>query len=587
MSQSICILSSYDRNLTLKVNTNNYGYNQLKYYFNDNKEDIQTILIDNPLIEIERLNIGKYIFYAYNTKTNMISEELEIYIPGSSYQDRVDRLWSLAKVEDNEYNNTLKRNLLKRLRHNPEYSLLYIVSSEFSSIKNPEDFERELFFKLIVIQEKYENLESSNYNRSSNGFNLFKNNVVPKLILTDIANTIKIYKVLSPTNKILSKIYRNINEETDLYFDENNFYEIHVMNNSDLILVFRHFQFDYENTLLLWNTIDNFINEYEDITEDFVSISPNSKMNSTENRNYLVEKSMFPINDVVPRLEVTYPHYDRAVELKVNNVSYMNTSDHKFYISGKDIEFIDENINNKFIEINNEYNSYSIEFNPVSNMIDKEALLYITDENDTIVSRISRVLFSEDDYENYNDYYEKIRQLELGDYTDNLIKYISNTCPQYYSIIQDTMYSLLEDSTVNISNILKNTIALIDNKNDNINRDLIYYEILKNHFINTNYDSQFFSDKGFTWEPYTYKLITEESQNGYVLCILAKENGEEEFSEYYIHSFKDRAIELMLNRYGKYIVYAISENDYKYSGFFYLNTNNNFYKSYLLNQGVR
>lgn len=587
MSQSICILSSYDRNLTLKVNINNYGYNQLKYYYNDNKEDIQTILIDNPLIEIERLNIGKYIFYAYNTKTNRTSEELEIYIPGNNYQNRVDKLWTLAKIEENEYNNTLKRNLLKRLRHNPEYSLLYIISSEFLSIKEPEDFERELFFKLIVIQEKYENLESSNYNRTSNGFNLLKNNVVPKLILADMANTIKIYKIISPNNKVLSKIYRNIDDETDLYFDENNLYEIHIMNNSNLILIFRHFQFDYDNTLLLWNTIDEFIDEYNDITKDFVSISHNSKMNSTENRNYLLEKSMFPINNVVPRLEIDYLHYNRGVGLNINNVSYMNTSNHKFYVSGKDIEFVDEDFNNKFIEINNEYDSYTVEFNPISNMIDKEALLYITDENDTIVSRISRVIFSEDDYENYNEYYKKIRYLEVGDYADNLIKYIANSCPQYYDIVQDTIYTLLEDPTININNILKNTIASIDNKNDNLNRDSIYYEILKNHFVNTNYNSQFFSDKGFTWEPYTFKLITEESKSGYVLCILAKEQGEEEFSEYYIHSFKDRAIELKLNRYGKYIIYAISEEDYKYSGFFYLNTNNNFYKSYLINQGVR
>ena len=110
---------------------------------------------------------------------------------------------------------------------------------------------------------------------------------------------------------------------------------------------------------------------------------------------------------------------------------------------------------------------------------------------------------------------------------------------------------------------------------------------MKNHFVNTNYDSQFFSDKGFTWERYSYKLTTEESEEGYILCIMAKEQGQEEFENHYIHSFPDRAIELKLNQFGKYIIYAISEKDYRYSGFFYLNVNDNFYKSYLLNQGVR
>ena len=169
---------------------------------------------------------------------------------------------------------------------------------------------------------------------------------------------------------------------------------------------------------------------------------------------------------------------------------------------------------------------------------------------------------------------------------DNLIKYISTSCPQYYESIQEIYSSLSEDETVNADNILENIFDTLVSTN-NSNNDKLFYEILKNHFVNTNYDSQFFSDKGFTFERYTSKVITEESEDGYVLCIIAKELGDSKFNKYYIHSFKDRAIELNLNNFGKYIIYAISEKDYKYSGFFYLNTNSNFFKSYLLNQGVR
>ena len=309
-------------------------------------------------------------------------------------------------------------------------------------------------------------------------------------------------------------------------------------------------------------------------------------MDSTETKMYLVERNMFPNNDFIPRIVVTYPHYSQSVDLTISNNSYMKTSEHKFYLSGKDIEFLNDP-DAQFSEVKSEYNSYTVNFDPIYNMIDKEALLYITDENGKIVNRAVRAIFSEDDYENYTDYYEKIRSLEVNDYNDDLIKYISNTCPQFYDIIQDVTYEISEDIDVNIFNILENILAMIDDKYTQLDKNKLFYEILKNHFVNTNYDSQFFSDKGFTYEPYTFKVITEESEKGYVLCILAKELNKEKFKRYYIHSFKDRAIELKLNQYGKYIIYAISEEDYKYSGFFYLNTVDNFYKSYLLNQGVR
>ena len=151
MSQTICILNSYDRILNLKINDIDNEYNQLKYYFNDNEDDTETVLIDdNKLIELERLNIGKYTLYAYSNRTLKSSKEIEVYIPGNSYQARVDNLWTLAKIEENEYNNTLKRSILKELRHNPELSLLYILCVTYQDIEDIEEFERELFFKLII-----------------------------------------------------------------------------------------------------------------------------------------------------------------------------------------------------------------------------------------------------------------------------------------------------------------------------------------------------------------------------------------------------------------------------------------------------
>ena len=68
---------------------------------------------------------------------------------------------------------------------------------------------------------------------------------------------------------------------------------------------------------------------------------------------------------------------------------------------------------------------------------------------------------------------------------------------------------------------------------------------------------------------------------------MAKENGAEAFERHYIHSKNNEALQVLLNRFGRYVVYAISEKDYRLSGFLYLNHNTRYVKSYLLNFKVR
>ena len=153
--------------------------------------------------------------------------------------------------------------------------------------------------------------------------------------------------------------------------------------------------------------------------------------------------------------------------------------------------------------------------------------------------------------------------------------------------MQEVMTRCMEDTNVTIDNVLETVLNEIDSAPYGIDIDKLSFEVLKYWFSLREYNSEFFSSGGFTWSPYTRMLVTEESEDGYVLCVIAKEQGAESYDRHYLHSKSDQAVKLSLNTYGKYIVYAVSEKDYKMSGFLFVNTTTGYTKSYLVNLGVR
>lgn len=605
MKQSLCCLGMYDSKIYLQVNSYVNGFTEL-YWYKDGTSNVYKVkLPKKDRVVISGLTEGYYIFYTRNPKTTMETEPMTFYFKDDLPSYLINRLWSSANIEASTYTSTLKINLLSTLSATPTRSLLSVLYEAYRNIVDLEEFEEDIFYKLIVCQETYENLQYSSYNRDGVGF--ARLTVLPSPILTfdDSVETVKVYDISTGIRKLYS-VYRVQNGTVTLHL-MTGLFEIHLLQDSCLFSILKHCNLSERCMIKLWNDYQSNNMDYLDIIENNLSSSVDLETFTTEEVTmYKEEVGMNPMNAIIPRIQVTEEKYLRGVKLLISGVAFAQASGYKLYVSGRDVEFLSENVQNEFIQLKGTSNTFVANFEPATSTIDKEALLYVINENGTILSRVTRCLFDEDSTTSLAEYYEKIRQAEINSYGRRLSAQVLVSYPEGWSYTQEMITRCIENEEVTIDNVLLQLLSDVYNSPADIDRDLLSVEILKDFISNSNYNLSFFINGNPVWRPFTHTIIGMPSaifkenidiegnvtvetveDKPYVFRILAKFEGSDNYTEHYVHSFTDQTVEVLLNHYGTYAIYAISESDYTYSGFIYLNTMNGFKKSYLISLEVK
>lgn len=585
MKQTLCCLNMYSNRIDLKVNDFADGFTDLLWYKEDSDQIYKVSLPKNRII-VGGLSEGYYSFYTRNPDTMLETVPMTFFFKSELPSYIINRLWSSADIEAITYTNNLKLKLLLSLEKTPSASLLQLLYNEYCSISDLEEFEEDIFYRLIICQETYENLQISNYNRDGAGFARLVITPSPVITVPYDVDIVKVYQIING-NKRLYDIHR-VDDRTLTIPLMQGLFEMHLVQDSCLFSILRHCNLSERCMIKLWGDYQNSNMEYLDVIENNLSSSMDFKdFTAEEETMHKEEIGMTPMNAVIPRIQVTEEQYLRSVNLLISGVSFASVSQHNFFVSGRDADFLSENVQNEFIPLIANTDSFTSSFEPANCMLDKEALLYVVDEQGTTVSRITRCLLDENSTTSLADYYEKIRQAEINSYSRRLLSQVLSSYPEAWTYTQEMITRCLENSDVNIDNIMISLLSDISNAPFNIDKDLLSVEILKDFVASSKYNLNFFTDDGLIWKPTGHILTGEPSAEGYVICILAKFEGSNSYSIHYVHSFPDQAVDVLLNRYGSYAVYAISEVDYSYSGFVYINTTNGFLKSYLVNLEVK
>ena len=583
MIQPICITDAYKNTLTIKLNNTKEGYKQLNWRMANAEEYEYIVLSRYNSVQLSNLQEGTYEFFTTAPRLKTNSDPMVAYVQVRSASDTVERLWLAAEIDtqDSDYNEYKKQLLDLYTNNNP--SLLYCIYQLESQVEEKQDWERELFFRLAIMQERLENLQLANLNRGSIGFVKMKQGPLPLLEFAELIDTIKIYQM--DQEKKLIQVHRPLTTTHELRVPEG-FFEIQLLHGTELICVLKHYQMDTNYVAEMWQLQQQQLEEYLNKVEDDFSIATDmTDFTLLEKTWYLEEQLRVPNNPIMSRIQIKEGD-TRSVKLTITGLKYSENSDHSFYVSGCDAEFLQDKVVNRFIHITGSRESLTVDFEPVSNMIDTQALLYIVDENNNIVSRSTRCLFDEDWTTTIAPYNEKVRVLEITRYIRRVTEKIRIAYPDAYAVFKETVERYLEDTTVNIDNVL---LRLLSDTQvlPGIVPDVLTFEVLKDWFSSLNYDSRFFSEGGFSWAPYTYMVTAEESEEGYVLGIYSKDQGATTFDQHYMHSKPDQALQVQLNQLGQYVVFAISEEDYRMSGFLYVNTVTGYQKFYLIREAVR
>lgn len=584
MKQTMCCLGMYDNKILLKTNNFYNGFTEL-YWQKDKEKRSYKAKLTKPKVLIGNMSEGYYAFYTKNPSTFVETELMTFYYHCDLPSFAVNRLYNVADIVDTSYSSMLKTELTKDYEDSP-VSLLDILYKRYLSLEDHEEFEEDIFYKLITCQEAYENLQYSNNNRDGIGFARLIPLPNPTIYVPQDVTTVKVYQNINGKQKFYGLFYPK-DSEVSVPLPVGLF-DIYLLQGSCLFSVLKHCNLSKDSMIRLWDDYQSNNMDYLDIVEDNLSSTIDfDAFTVEETKKYKEEIGMTPSNPIIPRVKVTENKYERGVELLISGVSFADVSRHTFFVSGRDIDFMYESVQNEFFPLIANGDSFTVNFEPAQNMIDTEALLYVIDEQGNIVSRITRCIFDEDSTTSLADYYEKIRVAEILSYGRRLSAQVLSSYQESWNYVQEMITRCIENNDINIDNILVTLLADVNNAPSDINRDLLCVEILKDYVASNNYDLNFFSSGGFLWKPYLHLVVTEPSEEGYILCILANFEGSNVYSKHYIHSFPDKTVDLLLNQYARYVVFAISEVDYSISGFFYLNTINGFLKTYLLNMEVR
>ena len=580
--QPVCVVNMFNDRMMIKVNGLADGFSNLCWQ----KENVGTRFrapLTKATVIVSNLSEGLYFFYLENPDTLETTVTQQICFRRQTPSFVVNRLWNSTGIESTPYNDTLKTALISTLSERPEKPLLQVLYEKYCDISDLEDFEEQVFYRLVTCQEAYENLSNGAANSDGTGFAKLKGLPNPVLQNVSYASYAKIYKV-EKGKKIMISRYLLEEEETILPLPLGLF-EIHIVKDSYSLNVMRHCNLSDNTVQWIWDDWQTRNLNYLDITEDDITLSSDLEDFTVEEaKMYKEELSLTPANPFIPRIKVTEEDYRRTVQLQISGVTIANASTHNFFVAGQDVEFLAENNTmNEIIPLKGKSDTITVPFNPATSLFDMAALLYIADENGKAVSRITRCLFDSNADTNLSSYYEKIRLSEIRTYGRHLETNVTSSYPVALPYVQEVIESALNSEDITIDNLLPFLLEKAGVAPAEINKDQLCIEIMKDFVTNSYYDVSFFSDNGISWNPITHKITGEPSDTGYLLCVIANFDGVSGYSLHYVHSFADQALELYLEQRGYFAVFAISDYDYMISGFLYANTDNNYFKSYLLN----
>ena len=582
--QPICVIKMFNDSMLIKVNGLADGFSNLCWQ----KENVGTRFrapLGRSTIIVNNLSEGFYYFYLEDPDTQETTVAQQIYFKRETPSFVVNRLWNSAKLEDTPYNSALKRSLISALEEDPTKTLLQILYEKYCNIVAPEDFEEKIFYRLVMSQEAYENLSNSAANNDGVGYPKLTILPNPTIQASVHVTDIKVYKVEKNKSVMIS---RHLLEEGSITLPLTlGFFEIYLTKGPYLFNVMRHCNLSDNATVWMCEDYQDRNLQYLDIIENDITLSADLEdFTADEAKQYKEELSLTPANPFIPRIRVVEEDYSRTVQLQISGIALANASIHKFFVAGQDVEFLAENnVMNEIIPLVGKTDIITVSFNPAISLFDSEALLYVADESGRTVSRITRCLFDSNVDTSLVQYYEKIRVSEIRSYGRHLETNIISSYPVAAPYVQELIESAINNEDINIDNLLpflleKAAVAPLD-----VNKDQFCIEVMKDFVTNSYYNVSFFSGNGLSWNPITHKITGEPSDTGYLLCVIANFDGVNGYSLHYVHSFADQALELYLEQRGYFVVFAISDYDYTMSGFLYANTDNNFFKTYLLAGG--
>ena len=534
------------------------GYGFIHYYPKEKPELDNSLLATSQEMTIYNLSTGIYVFYLADAIGNKTPQQ-EIYLIGETNKQAVERLTSyIINEEDREY--VLKNcfNRYETYRKNGN-SFSEIVVNNYRNIQEPMDWETEIYFKILLVTEKYENtlilnsnkelcseieiINSPNYGIKAPGW---------------ITHVIAVGKDTGIGRKISLK-----DGAADIPMDADEVYRIEIYADNELAAIIEHYQPDYTMSIYIRQNRMEMGDIDSTILADINLNSMEMELSDTEKTRIAEEKYFAPKNWLVYRPSLKEKANEIHIEVSVDNTDILNVLDKPFYITAKDEDiFADQTI-----QARNIFKKNGQTFNTYLEGISDKAVYYITDKSGKAVSKYART------DENYPDYESNKQKLECLEYKKSLMSALSPLLSgtDFNGIIDGEIKRLADEQDSNPEKMLHDILLFLSAKEGiDVSRGRLYMAIINHWLSQFDVDEKFFDTQTIAFYNSASSIRFPVRSTKYVLVRAGwNTNGTNIHPDYKLSDpFKDTEFET--NQFDFNVFYCISEDDYRRSGFIFV-----------------
>jgi len=591
MIQPFLFMHQYDTHLKVYINDFEKGFNQICWYERENPENLNVKeATSNPFI-LEGIHKGDYVFYSKGPD-NEASGGMRLFFQENFAPERVKQYKTYMK----DFPQTpVKQKFIEDLEftilHEQDKPTLFILADQFEKIKKEKkellDQDRSPYIKLCPIIERYENRLLSSMNKNSFGSATLTYEPMPVLTCHEMVTEVHIYKISDGKKMFFKKIHMDEDNSVRICFDECQAYVIYLFQDSDMVGELHHYQMDNDSMNIIWGKLVESEQAYKDIVEDDEEIGAVdvATLSPEERKMYAEEYHVTSADTVFPRLMFGGPEgiledgqeINGTLDVYMPRFPMIDMFKQPLYIVNRDADFLMENDFDALREIKHQHE----DVNPRENSSTDDQLFFIATKDGQILNRAERYKRNISLY----DYKRKRNRLELIAYFKRLRALFQELQPEVMTTFNDIVSTAEEDETLNIDNISDYMIGKIVRYDMLFGTDDSIYLVLQNKFSHLNYNQEFFESRSCILHAGERRFSFQPQKEEYVLVVGFVPQKTDSIQYSYYHSGLG-AIDVLMNDYGMYFVYAVSEKDFRVSGFLLFNSLTSHYKTWNLEVSV-
>lgn len=581
MFQPIAFEAQNGQTIKLHVNGFAEGFKTLCWYRKDKPDHVEIEELGIPDYTVEYLHEGDYVFYTMDGDHHK-SETMTVYLHEDYSSDIIaDIQQKSSDLSDTEYNKNFQVNLANAIFKGQTVPALFCLGDMYRELKDPEPFERNPYELLAPYLEKKENRTIQSMNRNGLASEvLLSDDPMPILTTGNEITKIVIFTVHKGKEKYLRTIDCSLENSVQLELKEKTNYLIRIYAHDDYVTCFHHLQLDSAILAPIWGDIKAKRAARTDVQDDeTLDLSDDATVlfDEDEQKLYAEERGISSNTPVFPRLELTN-EIDGDIDVHIPYISILNQFKQRLCLSSKDTDFLDEPGFSTTISLKEgEYQSV----NPRERDSYCKQLFCLTSRDGKVLSPVERY----DETEDLEEYKEKRRLYELDVYAKQLSSSYGSMYTEAVNYLKNLIQAAKEESSINAGNIVDYLVMETFLSPLPYQIDDIVYAILRNHFVNMDYDPAFFESNKVIAHQGIRRLSFEPQQRDYVLVVEHVPTDAEEV-DYDAFSSSIGSIDVSMNDHGLYFMYAIAEDDFRVSGFAMVDVDRDYWKTWNLELDV-